>query len=346
MHSGTRVSTRSTPASTPRPLCFHTAHAERNPCEYSEYPCEYSEYPARSHSIGHSSRGTHCTQQLHRIHALQSSARLQLEQAAAAGTEKALLARVTAQNPDASFIELLRLFKARCRMGARSARCTRACCHRVCGAVASAAIDRRSHSRPLSPGRSFDGSVCLCGGLFGFFRAVRTPCEYSEYPCEYSEYPCEIGPFGFFRAARRLCLFGCLVVCLFRRLSGCDMPWQTTPSMAPPAPYARRLFAVTAYAWLAAQECVAAVRALVRRRPTPPSRCRTTARRQCVGVEHPRRRAPVLSAFRARVATPTALVACEHAIAHKRKAAAEATVDGRNRYRDASACSGSRCSSP
>ena len=132
---------------------LQTAHAQRNPCEYSEYPCEYSEYPARSHSIGHSSRGTHCTQQLHRIHALQSSARLQLEQAAAAGTEKALLARVTAQNPDASFIELLRLFKARCRMGPRSARCTCACCHRVCGAVASAAIDRRSHSRPLSPGR-------------------------------------------------------------------------------------------------------------------------------------------------------------------------------------------------
>ena len=188
--------------STPRPLCFHTAHAERNPCEYSEYPCEYSEYPARSHSIGHSSRGTHCTQQLHRIHALQSSARLQLEQAAAAGTEKALLARVTAQNPDASFIELLRLFKARCRMGARSARCTCACCHRVCGAVASAAIDRRSHSRPLSPGRSFEGSVYLCGGLFGFFRAARRQW----------------------------------LVCLFRCLFVCDVPWQTTPSMAPPAP--------------------------------------------------------------------------------------------------------------
>ena len=130
---------------------LQTAHAQRNPCEYSEYPCEYSEYPARSHSIGHSSRGTHCAQLRHRIHALQSSAGLQLAQIAAAGTEKALLARVTAKNPDASFIELLRLFKARCRMGARSARCTCACCHRVCGAVASAAIDRRSRSRPLSP---------------------------------------------------------------------------------------------------------------------------------------------------------------------------------------------------
>ena len=238
MHSGTRVSTQSTPVST------------------QSTPCEYSEYPARSHSIGHSSRGTHCTQQLHRIHALQSSARLQLEQAAAAGTEKALLARVTAQNPDASFIELLRLFKARCRMGPRSARCTCACCHRVCGAVASAAIDRRSHSRPLSPGRSFEGSVYLCGGLFGFFRAARRQW----------------------------------LVCLFRCLFVCDVPWQTTPSMAPPAPYARRLFAVMAYARSAAQECVAAVRALVRRHPTPPSRCRTTARRQCVGVEHPRRR--------------------------------------------------------
>ena len=24
---------------------FQTAHAQRNPCEYSEYPCENSEYP-------------------------------------------------------------------------------------------------------------------------------------------------------------------------------------------------------------------------------------------------------------------------------------------------------------
>jgi hypothetical protein len=47
---------------------------------------------------------------------LQSSAGLQLAQIAAAGTnaaEKALLADVTAENPDASYIELLRHFKVR-----------------------------------------------------------------------------------------------------------------------------------------------------------------------------------------------------------------------------------------
>jgi hypothetical protein len=40
---------------------------------------------------------------------------LQLRQIAAAGTaaEKALLASVTEKNPDASYVELLRLFKVR-----------------------------------------------------------------------------------------------------------------------------------------------------------------------------------------------------------------------------------------
>ena len=44
---------------------------------------------------------------------LQSSAGLQLEQIAATGTEKALLADVTEKTPDDSYIELLRLFKVR-----------------------------------------------------------------------------------------------------------------------------------------------------------------------------------------------------------------------------------------
>ena len=46
---------------------------------------------------------------------LQSSAGLQLEQIAATGNaaEKALLADVTEKNPDASYVELLRLFKVR-----------------------------------------------------------------------------------------------------------------------------------------------------------------------------------------------------------------------------------------
>ncbi len=45
---------------------------------------------------------------------LQRAAGLQLEQIAAAGTEKALLAGVTEKNSDASYIDLLRLFKVRC----------------------------------------------------------------------------------------------------------------------------------------------------------------------------------------------------------------------------------------
>ena len=38
---------------------------------------------------------------------------MQLEQIATAGTEKALLADVTEAHPDASYVELLRLFKVR-----------------------------------------------------------------------------------------------------------------------------------------------------------------------------------------------------------------------------------------
>jgi hypothetical protein len=51
------------------------------------------------------------------IPSLESSAGLQLEQIAAAGTavEKALLADVKSKNPNTSYIELLRLFKARRR---------------------------------------------------------------------------------------------------------------------------------------------------------------------------------------------------------------------------------------
>ncbi len=44
---------------------------------------------------------------------LQSAAGLQLAKIAAAGTEKALLADVTKKNPDASYIDLLPLFKVR-----------------------------------------------------------------------------------------------------------------------------------------------------------------------------------------------------------------------------------------
>ncbi len=44
---------------------------------------------------------------------LQSCVGLQLQQITATGTEKALLADVTEAHPDASYIELLRLFKVR-----------------------------------------------------------------------------------------------------------------------------------------------------------------------------------------------------------------------------------------
>jgi hypothetical protein len=58
---------------------------------------------------------------------------LQLAQIAAAGTaaEKALLADVTAKSPDASYIELLRLFKVRRRSGW----CIWCTVHRVCSAM-------------------------------------------------------------------------------------------------------------------------------------------------------------------------------------------------------------------
>ena len=44
---------------------------------------------------------------------LHSSVGLQLQQITATGTEKALLADVTEAHPDASYVELLRLFKVR-----------------------------------------------------------------------------------------------------------------------------------------------------------------------------------------------------------------------------------------
>ena len=43
MHSGTRVSTQSTPVSTLRAMRFQTAHAQRNRCEHSEYSCEITQ---------------------------------------------------------------------------------------------------------------------------------------------------------------------------------------------------------------------------------------------------------------------------------------------------------------
>jgi hypothetical protein len=57
---------------------------------------------------------------------LPSSVGLQLQQITATGTEKALLADVTEKNPDASYIELLRLFKV--HRSVADAHTQRVCC--------------------------------------------------------------------------------------------------------------------------------------------------------------------------------------------------------------------------
>ena len=66
--------------------------------------------------------------------------------------------------------------------------------------------------------------------------------------------------------------------------------------------------------------------------PTPPSHCDTTALRHCVCVEVPEEASTVLPAgrARARIATPTDPVACEHPIAQ-----AHGRNRGRKRYRGA-----------
>ena len=57
---------------------------------------------------------------------LRRSVGLQLQEITATGTEKALLASVTEAHPDASYIELLRLFKVRCSVA--DGHSQRACC--------------------------------------------------------------------------------------------------------------------------------------------------------------------------------------------------------------------------
>jgi hypothetical protein len=172
---------------------------------------------------------------------------LQLEQIAAAGNaaEKSLLADVMAKYPAALYIELLRLFKARYRMGTCSVRCICCMLHGVCcafGAHICSQPPHRLRSRAATALRAlqsphsrfsqpFNGSVRMCVGLSG-------------------------------SALFRVCvgLVVCLVVCLL----ACDSPLQNTPSMARPTPHARRR-ALMAYSRFAARKCVAAVRALVRR---------------------------------------------------------------------------------
>ena len=77
-------------------------------------PAQSHSRPARSQCIGHSCRSTHSLCTAAAPHpSLQSSVGLQLAQIEAAGTEKALLADLLKAHPDASYVELLRLFKVR-----------------------------------------------------------------------------------------------------------------------------------------------------------------------------------------------------------------------------------------
>jgi hypothetical protein len=79
---------------------------------------------------------------------------LQLEQIVAAGTEKALLAAVSEKTPDASYVELLRLFKVRRSVAdGHSQRMLHLCLLRVACAhlLAAAAPD------PL-----FGSTLCVC----------------------------------------------------------------------------------------------------------------------------------------------------------------------------------------
>jgi hypothetical protein len=119
-----------------------------------------------------------------------------------------------------------------------------------------------------------------------------------------------------------------LCACSFICLLFCNWPLQTTPSMARPTPHARQRpirgllrRSVSPLSPLCVQWCAAT-------KPAEP--CRTSALHQWVCVELPPEEAStVLSASRARarIATPTDPVACEHPIAHKRKAATAAVID-------------------
>ncbi len=95
----------------------------------------------------------------------QSSAELQLEQIVVAGNaaEKSLLAEVTEKNPDASYIELLRLFKVRCRRRALVALVASGTCCIVWAACCSRVSARRQlphRTRTLLLG---DCSSCAAG---------------------------------------------------------------------------------------------------------------------------------------------------------------------------------------
>jgi hypothetical protein len=154
-----------------------------------------------------------------------------------------------------------------------------------------------------------------------------------------------------------VCSFFCLFVCFFVPLSVCSFvrsfvrlfvrsfvrsficlcvcvrPLETRRRWRG-TPHARRC-AVMAYWRAAAQECVAAVRALVRRHQ--PRRAAATAVR---GV-----RPKALCSQRVgpapRIARATDPVACEQPVVHKRKTATMASIDT-----VVLVCSGSRCSSP
>jgi hypothetical protein len=115
---------------------------------------------------------------------LQISACLQLAQIAVDGTaaEKALLADVTAKHPDASYIDLLRLFKVRCRMGTRSVRLIWCMLHRACSALPSHICSQLPHVTltlllASAPGLSTSARICTWKALSAAASALARDCS-------------------------------------------------------------------------------------------------------------------------------------------------------------------------
>ena len=112
---------------------FPHARTRRRICRYGSGRCSGRAkslcHIARAHCFGHSTT-TLLVAAAAAHPSLCSSVGLQLQQFAAIGTEKALLAVLTVEHPDASYIELLRLFKV--RRSVADGHSQRGMLHRVC----------------------------------------------------------------------------------------------------------------------------------------------------------------------------------------------------------------------
>ncbi len=113
---------------------FPHARTRRRICRYGRGRCSGRAkslcHIARAHCFGHSTT-TLLVAAAAAHPSLCSSVGLQLAQIEAAGTEKALLAVLTVEHPDASYIELLRFFKVRRSVAdghSQRAWCICACC--------------------------------------------------------------------------------------------------------------------------------------------------------------------------------------------------------------------------